>query len=89
MMLPVLVVPVDDENQPIGETFEVITRDVSSSSVGLIHARQILNDRLAIHMSLANTDVDLVIELIWKRPMGPFYGSAGTYIEKLSRFPGE
>ncbi len=87
MMLPVLAVPVDDDNQPIGDPFEVITRDVAATSIGLIHAEQMRHDRIAIHMTLANTDVDLVVELKWKGPLGPFYGSGGDYLERLDRFP--
>jgi hypothetical protein len=87
MMVPVLAVGVDENNQPLGEPFEAITRDVAATSIGLFHAEPILHDRLAIHMTLANTDVDLVIALKWKRPMGPFYGSAGVYMDKLDRFP--
>ncbi len=89
MMLPVLVVPVDEDNQPIDDPLEVIARDVSPTSVGLIHSDPIRHERLAIHMTLAGTDVDLVIALTWKCHLGPFYGSAGTYVEKLSRFPSE
>jgi hypothetical protein len=87
MMVPVLAVAVDENNQPLGDPFEAITRDVAATSIGLFHAEPIKHDRLAIHMTLANTDVDLVIRLMWRRPMGPFYGSAGVYLEKLDRFP--
>lgn len=87
MMVPVLAVGVDENNQPLGEPFDAITRDVATTSIGLFHAEPILHERLAIHMTLANTDVDLVITMKWKSPMGPFYGSAGVYVEKLDRFP--
>ena len=87
MMLPVLVVPVDEDNQPISVPFEVITRDVAATSIGLIHAEQMPHDRIAIHMTLANTEVDLVVELKWREPLGPFYGSGGDYLERLDRFP--
>jgi hypothetical protein len=87
MMVPVLAVGVDEDNHPLGDPFDAITRDVGATSIGLFHAEAILHDRLAIHMKLANADVDLVITLMWKSPMGPFYGSAGVYVEKLDRFP--
>ena len=87
MMLPVLAVSVDESNQPIGDPFEVITRDVAATSIGLIHAEHMPHDRIAIHMTLANTEVDLVVELKWREPLGPFYGSGGAYLERLDRFP--
>ena len=87
MMLPVMAVPVDSQFKPIGDPFEMITRDVSSQSIGLIHAQQLVDDRIAIHLVLAGTQVDLVIELCWSEPMGPFYGSGGVYLAKLNEFP--
>ena len=87
MLVPVWVVPVDEDNQPIGEPVQLITRDVSASSIGLFHEDEITHDRLALHMRLASTDVNLVIRVIWVQPAGPFYGLAGTYLERLDRFP--
>ena len=87
MVLPVRMVAVDDSNQPIGEPFQVVTRDVSKNSIGLIYLDKIQGDRFAIHMLLAQTDVFMVIWLTWSGPMGPFYGAAGEYVEKLTEFP--
>ena len=87
MMVPVLAVPVDDQNQPLGDPFQAITRDLCATSVGLIHADPIEHDRLAIAMTIADTNVNLVISMTRKTPMGPFYGSAGKFVERLDRFP--
>ena len=89
MMVPVVVVGLDDDDQPAGEPFEVISRDVSATSIGLFHFDEIKHDRIAIHMNVADTEVNLIVELKWRRPMGPFYGSGGEYVEKLDRFPCE
>lgn len=88
MMLPILVVPVNTSNQAIGQTFEVISRDIASNTIGLFHVERIVHPRLAIYMKLANTDVNLVIEVTWEGPLGPFRGLAGRYLEKLDQFPG-
>lgn len=87
MMLPVLTVGVDQANAPISEPFEVITRDVAPASIGLLHAEHMPFERIAIHFELAKTNVDLVIELKWREPMGPFYGSGGVYSARLDSFP--
>jgi hypothetical protein len=87
MMLPVRAVQVDDENQPLGPSFDLITRDLSSKSISLIHTDRIDCDRLAIHFFIAGTDVNLVIELVWSGEMGPFYGAAGRFVVKLDEFP--
>lgn len=87
MVAPVRIVAVDDKNQVIGEPFDLVTRDISASGIGLIHSEEITGDRFAIHMSLAQTDVYMAIAITWTAPLGPFYGAAGWYIERLDRFP--
>lgn len=89
MVVPVRMVAVDECNQPIGDPFQVVTRDVSKNTVGLIHFDEIAEDRFAIHMQLAQTDVFMVIRIVWSGPTGPFYGAAGEYIQKLTAFPVE
>ena len=88
MMLPGLVVPVDESNQTIGEVSEVVTRDVATSSIGLFHQEPFDEKRLALHMHMSGTKVNLIIKVIWKGPMGPFFGSAGWYVDKIDDFPG-
>lgn len=89
MMLPVLAVPVDEDNQPIGHVFEMVTHDVASTSIGLFHEASLTAKRPAIQLVLAGIQVKLILQVIWKSPMRPFYGSAGWYREKLNRFPGD
>ena len=88
MMLPALIVPVDEFNRPIGKIIEVVTRDVATSSIGLFHPDPLDQKRFALHMVMSGAEVNLVVQIIWKGPMGPFFGSAGWYIEKLNEFPG-
>ena len=87
MMLPVRAVRVDENNQPLGETFDLITRDVSASAIGLIHSQRIHGKRLAIQFVMAGTEVNLVIDIAWSGPMGPFYGAGGPFVERLDQFP--
>jgi len=87
MIIPVRMVVVDDDNQPLGEPLQAVTRDVSNSSIGLIHIDPLQGERFAIEMSLAQTDVVMIIALMWTGAMGPFYGTAGRFIEKLDEFP--
>ena len=87
MVVPVRMVAIDEANRSLDEPFQVVTRDVSTNSIGLIHFDEFEGDRFAIHLSLAQTDVFMAIELIWSGEMGPFYGAGGRYVEKLSEFP--
>ena len=88
MMLPVRAVQVDADNKPLGECFDLITRDMSSTGISLIHTDPIQGDRLAIHFFIAETEVNLVIDIVWSRELGPFYGAAGRFVVKLDQFPG-
>ncbi|MGB0599515.1 MAG: hypothetical protein ACPGLY_22765 [Rubripirellula sp.] len=87
MLMPVLAVAVDQENQPLGETFNLITRDISPNTIGLIYTEPLDADRLVVQFSIAGTDVTLVTELVWSGAMGPFYGCACRYVDRLDQFP--
>lgn len=90
MMLPALVVPIDERNFPVDETIEVVTRDVASTSIGLFHQEPLdpRHKRLALQMFMVGNEVNLVLQVVWRGPMGPFFGSAGWYLDRLDSFPG-
>lgn len=87
MMVPVIGVALDDQNQPVSDPFEMVTRDVGATSVGLIHEDPMLHQRIAIHMVVGGVDVDMAIALKWRGALGPFYGSGGVYLARLDHFP--
>jgi hypothetical protein len=87
MVLPVRAVAVDASGNAIGDGFDLITRDVSATSIGLIHTDLIETRYLAIELRLAGTQVEMMIDVMWSGAMGPFYGVAGKYVRRLSRFP--
>ncbi|MDG2223868.1 MAG: hypothetical protein P8L85_20985 [Rubripirellula sp.] len=87
MLLQVRAVAVDEANQPLGEPFDLITRDISSNTIGLIYTEPMNANRMVIQFSIAGTDVTLVTETIWSGSLGPFYGCAGRYLDRLDHFP--
>jgi hypothetical protein len=87
MAIPVVVVPLDEDNQPVGDPIEVITRDVSPTSIGFFHTEPLDVNRLAVQLKLADTEVNLVVLMEWQADAGPFYGMGGVYVEKLEDFP--
>lgn len=87
MLLPVLAVEVDEDNYPIGEPFQLVTRDVSASAVGLVYTRRITAKRLAIQFTIAGTQVTLIVAVVWSNPLGPFYGAGAKFLQKLTEFP--
>lgn len=89
MAIPVVVIRLDEDNQPIGNPIEVITRDVTPTSIGFFHVQPLEAPRLAVQLKLADTEVNLVVLMEWQADAGPFYGMGGAYIEKLEEFPVE
>ena len=87
MMVPVRAVEVDHNDRPLGAPFDLITRDISSNTIGLIYTEPVEAERMVVEFSIAGTTVTLVIETIWHGPLGPFYGCAGRYIDRLDSFP--
>ena len=87
MMLPVRAIPVDDQNQPVGDEFKMITRDISSTAIGLLHTEPILSKRLALQFSMVGNEVLVVINIAWSQPLGPFYGAGGEFVARLEEFP--
>ena len=69
MMLPIVAVAIDENNEPISEVFEMISRDVASATIGLFHQEPLQHDRFAIRLCLAQTMTDLAVELIWQNQM--------------------
>ena len=87
MVVPVRAVAVDEKDRALGTAFDLVTRDVGSSSIGMFHTEPVEADRLALHLQIAGTDVDLVIRVLSRAPMGPFYTVGGEYLHRLSQFP--
>jgi len=88
MMLPVRAAPVDENNLAIGPTAEMITRDISASATSILHMDEITDPRLVLQMTIAGTEVNVVIDVVWSNALGPFYGAGGTFSAKLDWFPG-
>ena len=87
MVVPALLLPVDHQQRALGDSFPAVTRDISAKAIGLIHTDAIRHNRLALHIQLAGAEANLIAELVWCQPLGPFYFSGCRFIKKLKRFP--
>jgi len=83
MVLPVTAQPVDEQYVAIGAPFAVVTRDISPKGIGLVHTEPIDRTLLALQMSLADEEVNLVAEVQWCRAFGPFYYIGARFVRKL------
>jgi hypothetical protein len=87
MLLPIRAVAVDQANRPTGEPFDLVSRDISASGISLVHTETIRDERMAIQLRIAGETVNVVIDVVWSEPLGPFYGAGGEFRDKLDQFP--
>ena len=87
MLVSVLAQPVDEQYRAIGEPFALVTRDISEKGIGLVHTEPITDNLLAIQMSLAGEEVNVVIRLLWSKALGPFHYIGGEFVAKSVSFP--
>jgi hypothetical protein len=87
LVVPVLAVPVDDDCEPIGSPFHIVTRELSSKGAGLVHFERIQYKKLALQLCLPNSKVNLVARVVWRKPLGPLYGTGLEFIARLKEFP--
>lgn len=87
ILVTVLAVPIDEENDPIEAPFEMLTRDVSDSALGLIHVEPMEHERLAAMFELNGKEHIFTAELIRREARGPFHGSALRFLDVLDEFP--
>ncbi|MGA2062267.1 MAG: PilZ domain-containing protein [Thermoguttaceae bacterium] len=87
MLVSVLAQPVDEQYRVIGEPFALVTRDISEKGIGLVHTEPINDNLLAIQMSLAGEEVNVVVRLLWSKALGPFHYIGGEFVAKLVSFP--
>ncbi len=86
MAIPVLVQPVDEQSNAVGVPFAAVTRDISPRGIGLAHTEPIVHGLLALRMTLAGEEVNLVAEVQWCRALGPFYYVGAKFVSKLEDF---
>ena len=87
MAVPVLAQPVDTEHNPIGDPFPMVTRDISSTGIGLVHTDKVEHQLLALQMRLAGKLVNVVVQVLWCQSLGPFEYLGGRFVAKLDGFP--
>lgn len=87
MVVPVLGRPVDDDYQPVDEPFWLVSRDISSKGIGLVHMDRFEHKLLALQMTIASEEVLVIANIEWQCGTGPFCSSGATFVAKLERFP--
>jgi hypothetical protein len=87
MVIPVVVQPIDEHNFPLAQPLAMVTRDLATRGVSLIHEQRLLYDRLALRFIVQDEEAILVGAVRWKKPVGPFYSCGCEIVGRLDTFP--
>lgn len=87
MVVPGFAQPVDGDSRPIGAPFDIVTRELSSKGADLVHFDPITHDKLALFMRFEHEEVNLLVQVKWRRPLGPFNDCGVEFITRLKDFP--
>lgn len=83
MAMPVVVQPLDEETEAVGDPFTAMTRDISPKAIGLVHTAPIEHKLLAIRVFLGGKEVDLVAAVLWCRALGPFHYTGANFVGEV------
>ena len=88
-MVEVWVQPVDSGFEPLGEPFTAVSRDISSSGIGLMHTRAIREKYLWLRLETrGGVKMNVVAEVLRCRPLGMFYEIGAKFVAKLDEAAG-
>ncbi len=84
VVVPVLVMPVDDNFERKGDVFQAVTRDVSTQSISLLSTIPSDLKHLAVLIkSLSGRELFVVIQVCRCDCIGDYYEIAGTFVSTL------
>ena len=87
LVMPVLVLPVDDKIRLAGPPQAMVIRDVSPPGLGLVHEFAFEHKRIVVQLSYPEDGKLLAAEVRWSKPLGPFYHIGCEVIAKLDKMP--
>ncbi len=75
------VQPLDEEFQSQGDVFQVVTRDISASGIGILDSRPVNCKYLAVQLtSPEGRQMQMVMEVLRCQPMGNIYDIGGKFV---------
>ncbi len=84
VVVPVMVMPVDDNFERTGNAFQAVTRDVSTSGISLLSTQDIDAEYLAVFLkTLSGRELIVVIHVCRHDYIGVYYDIAGTFVHTL------
>lgn len=83
IMLPIQVLPLDEDLFPAGPAFCVVSRDISTTGLAILHHSPIVGN-IAIKVTLPDQgDLQFTVRTSRNKPVGPFYEVGGEFISRV------
>lgn len=83
--LPSIVQPLDEDLQPVGNSFHAVTRDISVAGVALVHEQPINARLLRVQLtSLEGKEIELLLKVLRCSPLGAYHDIAGEFVTRPS-----
>ena len=73
LVKPVWVQPLSDAHEPTGEGFSAVSRDISTSGLGIVHTQAVDSPFLGVVIMAEKTRVHVIAKVLRCEPLGPFY----------------
>jgi hypothetical protein len=78
---------IDEQLEPVGEPFLVMTRNISTSGIALVHTQPIKEGRIAIELTGASGErIQLALQILRCRELDRFYELGCRYLRRLGTF---
>ena len=89
LTVEVWVQPVNSDFEPLGDPFTAVSRDISTSGIGLMHTRAIRDKYLWLRLATqGGGTMNVVVEVLRCRPIGMFYDIGAKFVAKLDEAAG-
>ncbi len=82
LMMSIPAMKLDEDLFPVGEDFTVLSRNLSSSGIALVHTRP-LEGKLAVLIELPEIGhVQLLLRIVRSKQVGPMYEMGGQFFDR-------
>ncbi len=76
----------NEDDIPVGEAFLIMTRNISTNGISLVHTDPIETRKLAIQLVGASDEtIQLILEVVRCRPIDEYYDIGGRLLGRVGR----
>lgn len=82
LMMSIPAIELDEDLFPVGDGFSVLTRNLSSSGIAIVHTSP-LEGKLAVLIELPEIGhIQLLLEIVRSKQVGPMYEMGGAFFDR-------